>query len=109
MTSDIYADLEHAFDLYKAALRAETPNLLEVRAYADKLLNQWQLWMHYQQYAIRVRPREPVSLKVIRNEDASSQELRGPSSPLKSSEIVALESLAKELFGDSVECSTVWH
>lgn len=109
MTHDNYAKLEHAFFLYKSALRAETPNLLEVRARWDKLRDQWNLFMYNELYAIRVRPRKPVSLKVIRNERALPQESRGPSSPLKNPEIEELEQLARRLFGESVECSTVWH
>ncbi len=109
MTSDIYADLEHAFDQYKTAMRAETPNLLEVRACTDRLVDRLRLLIRHEQYAIRVKPRKPVSLKVISNEPKPPQDFRGPSSPLKDPEIVSLERLARQLFGDSVECSTVWH
>ena len=109
MTEELYAELEKTFFRYKAALRADVPNLLEVRAYSDQLLNRWHVFMKHQQYGIVVKPRTPVRLRVISNEHAVETEDRGPSSPLKNSEIQELENLAKRLFGESVECSTVWH
>ena len=108
MTDELYAELEKTFFRYKAALRADIPNLLEVRAYGDKLMKQWSHFERIWYYGIDVKPREPVRFEIIRNEKAVPAEARGPSSPLKDREIVELESLAKKLFGGSVECSTGW-
>jgi len=108
MIVELYAEVEKTFLRYKAALRADVPNLLEVRAYGDKLLKQWSHFERIWYYGIEVKPRKPARFEVIHGEKASPTEARGPSSPMKDPEIAELERLAKDLFGKSVECSTAW-
>lgn len=108
MTEDATDRLEQKYEEWLAAKGAEVPNLLEVRDSFEEFAKLMAIAVRQELWGIRVQPKDPVPLSVVRNDQPSPTEVRGPSSPVKCEEIQELEALAKSLFGDSVVCSTVW-
>ena len=101
-------ELDRLHDQYLTAWYREIPNLVEVRRCAEELADLMAERMLTGDGRIEVRTPEPAPLRLVQPAGASRTEARGPSSPIKSEEILELERLARKLFGDSVVCTTEW-
>ena len=100
--------LDRLSDAYFGEILADVPNLVEVRASRDLLIDYIVWCIRNRHWEVTNRPAPPPDLHVITNDGPVRRNPRRMSSPLKTREIRAFESRVNRVFGIEASAMMEW-